>query len=197
MAGQARERSDAATNRQRILAAADRLVRDHGPAGLTMQAVADAAGVGKGTLFRRFGDRSGLTQALLDEYMREFQEAFLHGSPPLGPGAPAGERLEAFVEELVDKQTEHLQLALAAEGLPGSSPGPVYGVMLVHLAGLVHEIDPSLDERVLAGLILSSVAPPVLHQMQGALEVDTPTLKRAARALLRGLTHPRPREQSL
>jgi len=49
---------------------------------MTMDAVASAAGVGKGTVFRRFGDRAGLTVALLDDYMLEFQDAFLSGPPP-------------------------------------------------------------------------------------------------------------------
>ena len=40
-----------------------------------MDAVAEAAGVGKGTLYRRFGDRNGLAYAILDEREREFQEA--------------------------------------------------------------------------------------------------------------------------
>jgi AcrR family transcriptional regulator len=87
--------------RERILCAARALLAEHGADALTMQAVATAAGVGKGTVFHRFGDRDGLTQELLDEYMHNFQDAFLHGPPPLGPGAPAAERLEAFVVELV------------------------------------------------------------------------------------------------
>ncbi len=74
---------------------------EQGREALTMQAVATAAGVGKGTVFHRFGDRDGLTGALLDDYMRGFQDAFLHGPPPLGPGAPPTDRLEAFVVELV------------------------------------------------------------------------------------------------
>jgi AcrR family transcriptional regulator len=85
MAGQRRERSDAAANRQRILCAARTLLAEHGPDALTMQAVATAAGVGKGTVFHRFGDRDGLTQALIDDYMRAFQDAFLRGPPPSAP----------------------------------------------------------------------------------------------------------------
>src|SRR6202521_5336850 len=104
MSGQRTERGDAAVNRERILCAARALLTAHGPEGLTMQAVATAAGVGKGTVFRRFGDRDGLTHALLDDYMREFQEAFLHGPPPLGPGVSASERLGAFVSELIRLQ---------------------------------------------------------------------------------------------
>src|ERR1700722_10556035 len=188
MAGQQRERADAAANRERILCAARQLVRENGPDALTMQAVACAAGVGKGTVFRRFGDRDGLTHALLDDYMREFQEAFLHGPTPLGPGAPPEERLEAFVVELVRLQADNLQIALAAEAAPGHAPGLVYGPLLLPIATLVKQIDPTLDERVIAGFILNAIAPAVLHRMTGQLDADTPDLQAAARALLRGLT---------
>ena len=188
MAGQRRERSDAAANRERILCAARMLLAEHGPDALTMQAVATAAGVGKGTVFHRFGDRDGLTGALLDDYMREFQDAFLHGPPPLGPGAPPTDRLEAFVVELVALQADHLELALAAEAPAGRALPPVYGVLLIHIRTLVHEIDPALDEGIVAGFILSAIAPPVLARMRSVLGVDTSTLQANARALLQGLT---------
>src|SRR5512142_2083782 len=55
-----------------------------------------AAGVGKGTIFRRFGNKAGLAVALLDTRERELQEAILHGPPPLGPGAGSAARLTAF-----------------------------------------------------------------------------------------------------
>lgn len=181
------ERGDAAANRQRILCAARRLLAEKGAQSLTIQAVADAAGVGKTTVFHRFGDRGGLTDALLDDYMRELQDAFLHGPPPLGPGAPPAERLEAFVIELVRRQIDHLEIALAAEGTPERALLPAYGVALLHVATLVREIDPTLDAQILAGFILSAVAPPVLTRMRGALAVDTPALQEGARALLRGL----------
>src|SRR5579875_2868085 len=83
----AHERSDAAANRERILCAARRVLAEQGAAGLSMNTVAAAAGVGKGTIFRRFGDRDGLTEALLDTHTAELQDGFLSGPPPLGPGA--------------------------------------------------------------------------------------------------------------
>ena len=55
-----------------------------------MEAVAAAAGVGKGTVFRRFGDRTGLVRALISDTEIEMQERMIRGAPPLGPGAPAG-----------------------------------------------------------------------------------------------------------
>src|SRR4051794_4731606 len=91
-----RERADAARNRQRILVAAGELGPHSGFEAVSMEAVARAACVGTGTRYRRFGARAGLAYALLDEQARDFQNALISGAPPLGPGAPAGERLQAF-----------------------------------------------------------------------------------------------------
>lgn len=78
----AAERADAARNRARLLAAAALLVAGRGAGHVTMDEVARVAGVGKGTLFRRFGDRNGLLLALLDDVEGEFR----------GPRRQAGRR---------------------------------------------------------------------------------------------------------
>src|SRR3954454_3811127 len=57
------ERADAARNRRKVLAAAEELFAARGVAAISMDDVAAAAGVGKGTLYRRFGDKSGLASA--------------------------------------------------------------------------------------------------------------------------------------
>ena len=108
------ERVDAARNREAILGAARRLFAERGPASITMDRLAGAAGVGKGTLFRRFGDRAGLFHALLDETERRLQEGFIRGPAPLGPGAPARERLIAFGHALLELTAERGELLLAA-----------------------------------------------------------------------------------
>lgn len=90
------ERGDAVRNRARILSAARRLAEERGVDALTMDDVAKAAGVGKGTVFRRFTSRAGLMLALLDDDERTGQQAFMFGPPPLGPGAPPLDRLLAF-----------------------------------------------------------------------------------------------------
>ena len=90
------ERGDAARNRALLLQAARGLVAERGADAVTMDDVAAAAGVGKGTLFRRFGSRAGLMMVLLDEDERASQQAFLFGPPPLGPDAPPMDRLVAF-----------------------------------------------------------------------------------------------------
>src|SRR5690606_29122312 len=97
------ERADAARNRRKILAAAERLVATEGFDALTMDRVAQAAGVGVGTVYRRFTDLAGLAQAMLDEKDLELQEGFLRGDPPLGPGAPPAERLHAFLDAMLTR----------------------------------------------------------------------------------------------
>src|SRR2546421_4009451 len=77
------ERADAARNRKRILDAAERLFAEHGVTNVSMDQIAAAAKVGKGTLFRRFGDKAGLAVALLDSRERDLQAAILSGPPPL------------------------------------------------------------------------------------------------------------------
>ncbi|WP_235502446.1 MULTISPECIES: TetR/AcrR family transcriptional regulator [unclassified Kitasatospora] len=120
-----KERADAARNRAAVLDAAARLFAEHGVQGVSMDQVAAAAGVGKGTLFRRFGDRSGLAVALLDARERELQQAILTGPPPLGPGAPDAERLAAFADAYLGYLVEHLDLVRMSET---AAPGARYRI---------------------------------------------------------------------
>lgn len=124
------ERADAARNREVVLAAAAALFRQHGVDAVSMDAIAAAAGVGKGTLFRRFGDKAGLAVALLDEQERALQDAILFGPAPLGPGEPDDdpaprERLRAFVAAYLDYLLDHLPLVRMSET---ASPGARYRI---------------------------------------------------------------------
>ncbi|WP_410612761.1 TetR/AcrR family transcriptional regulator [Amycolatopsis sp. lyj-109] len=110
-----RERADAARNRIRVLEAAEKLFAERGVDTVTMDDVAGAAGVGKGTLYRRFGDKGGLAMALLDQRERELQERILTGPPPLGPGAGPADRLGAFIEAYLELLDRQLDLVLLSE----------------------------------------------------------------------------------
>ena len=110
-----KERADAARNRVVVLQAAARLFAEHGVDAVSLDQIAAAAGVGKGTLFRRFGDKSGLAIALLDEWERALQESILRGAPPLGPDAPAVERLPAFFDAYLDYLLANLDLVRMSE----------------------------------------------------------------------------------
>ena len=118
-------RADAARNRAAILAAAALLFAEHGVDAVSMDQVAAAAGVGKGTVFRRFGDKAGLAAALLDEREAELQEAILRGPPPLGPGAQPADRLAAFTSAYLDYLLPHLDLVRMSET---AAPGARYRI---------------------------------------------------------------------
>lgn len=154
-----KERADAARNREKVLAAAAKLFAEKGVEAVSMDAVAGAAGVGKGTLFRRFGDKSGLAVALLDDRERELQQRILSGPPPLGPGAPARERLAAFVAAYLRYLFGHLDLVRMSET---ASPGARYRIGAYrfwhrHVSILLAECRPGLDADVLSHALLAAV----------------------------------------
>lgn len=183
-----RERADAARNRRKILAAAAEIVAAHGVAGLSMAAVAEAAGVGVGTLYRRFGDRSGLAYALIDEREREFQAAFIEGPPPLGPGAPPVERIRAFLHALTDRTAEQLDLLLAAEtATPLARFGGAYEGYHAHLSMLIGAARPGADAQVLADLLLAPLAAPLLAYRLRSCGLTVERVKAGLDALLDGL----------
>ena len=102
------ERSDAARNRDKVLRAARRLFGEKGVTRVTMEEIAREAGVGKGTLYRRFPHKGFLCQALLDEPTQEFQQQTLK---ILGePGWDAVQRLDIFLDRLVLFTDENLDL---------------------------------------------------------------------------------------
>ena len=118
-----RERADAARNRRRVLAAAQHLFAERGVAAVTMDDVAARAGVGKGTLYRRFGDKGRLAAALLDEHERALQARILTGPGPLGPAdsAPPAERLAAFTRAYLEFLDTALDLVLLSQtAAPGA-----------------------------------------------------------------------------
>jgi AcrR family transcriptional regulator len=155
---QPRERADAARNRRRILSAAADLVGEHGIEHVSMDDVARAACVGTGTIYRRFGDRAGLALALLDEHTRDFQDTLIAGAPPLGPGAPAAERLRAFGAGYIGLLERHADILAAAVAPHRGPTGPeqLYGA---HLAILLREAAPHLDPEFTARALLATLHP--------------------------------------
>ncbi len=159
LGGESRERADAARNREKVLAAASRLFAERGADHVSMDEIAAEAGVGKGTLFRRFGDRAGLAHALLDEHERDFQEQLLRGSPPLGPGAAPCERIKAFGAGRFQLLDSHHALIAAAEAGPATRRfiHPVYAAHRAHLYILAREADPEVDFEYVADVLLNSL----------------------------------------
>ena len=182
------ERADARRNRLKVLAAAERLFAEHGVRNVSLDAIAAAAGVGKGTVFRRFGDRAGLAVALLNERERELQERILSGPPPLGPGAPPGERLAAFVDAYVDLLDTHVELILDSENATTGSRYRVgaYRFWHRHVAVLLEEARPDLDSDYTAHVLLAPLAAD-LHQALRAGTYDVARITSGLRAVVTAL----------
>lgn len=151
----AQERGDAVRNRALLLDAARRLVAERGADAVTMDDVAAAAGVGKGTLFRRFGSRAGLMMVLLDEDEQASQEAFLFGPPPLGPDAPPLDRLVAFGRERMRFAHTHHALLSAANRDPRTRYGPPAAVLRRHVRVLLASAETTGDLVAQADALLA------------------------------------------
>ena len=106
-----RLRSDAAANRERILAAATIAVRRDGDR-VPMATIADEAGVGIGTLYRHYPTRPALLAALT---LRSFQLVLQHARAAALSDEPAPAALEQFFERTIAARS---QLILPLHGGP-------------------------------------------------------------------------------
>ena len=110
------ERADAAANRVLILKTAERLFAERGVANVCMAEIAAAAGVGKGTLYRRFAGKAELCLALLDSQMSEFQaESLARFRRQTAEGMPYLTQLADFLEALVAFTEIHAPLLSEVE----------------------------------------------------------------------------------
>jgi AcrR family transcriptional regulator len=186
------ERADAARNRRAILRATEELLARHRPEHVTMEQIAVAAGVGKGTVFHRFGSRMGLMVALMQERAYALEEAVASEPPPLGPGAPAEERLMAFLDAIVEVVGRNKGLLAALGHAATAAPRPewkqhgehqcegagdhaqesrddhpVYRFWHRHASALIIAQRPDLDGELLAHILLGSLqSEPVLRLLE-------------------------------
>ncbi len=169
------ERADAAHNRRLLLATAREMLAEQGAGKLTMDALAERAGLGKGTVFRRFGSRAGIFQALLDDDERNFQEQVLSGPPPLGPGARPLDRLIAYGRARIDFLIRHREIARATldgrESVPAGSQTPMSRAHIRLLLGQLRLGAADLD--VLATQLTAALDGPLLLYLSSATLAGT------------------------
>lgn len=166
-------RTDAARNRILLLEIARRLISELGVEAVTMDAIAAAAGVGKGTLFRRFGSRAGLFMTLLDENEMAAQHAYLFGPPPLGPAAPPLQRLLAYGGARLRFVESHLGLLVSVSRDPRMRHSGAAQLERTHLRVLLEKAGThgnlGVQTDALVGLLDASY---VAHQLQHGKTVD-------------------------
>lgn len=110
------ERADAAANRALILRTAERLFAERGVANVCMAEIAEAAGVGKGTLYRRFASKAELCLSLMDRQLGEFQaESLARFRRQTAAGVPYLTQLADFLDALVGFTDVHSPLLSEVE----------------------------------------------------------------------------------
>ncbi len=192
----AAERRDVARNRGRILEAARALFEDRGVVNVTMEEIARAAGVGKGTLYRRFPHKGLLCHALLDEPTRELQAETLEG---LGEdGAGPVEKLGLFLDRLVRFNDENLNLLYGGhETLDGTErlahfAHPAYGWLRCTVIGLLRtaqrdgELAVGLDADYLADALLAPLGVDLFYHQRRVLGFSTERMSDGLRSLIPG-----------
>ena len=164
------ERADAAHNRRLLLVTAREMIAEQGADKLTMDRLAERAGLGKGTVFRRFGTRAGIFQALLDDDERNFQGQVLSGPPPLGPGAPPLDRLTAYGRARIEFLIGHREIARATldgrQPVPAGSQTPMSRAHIRFLLGQLRLGCADLD--VLATQLTAALDGPLLLYLSSA-----------------------------
>lgn len=179
-----RMRADAVRNHARLLDAAARIVQEQGVSHLTMDAVAAAAGVGKGTLFRRFGDRAGLMGALLEQSEKNFQASCLGESPPVDREAAIA-RLHAFGVAAIRRCPGEIELRIAAEPHAlqryQSTVRRHYHEQVV---AMLHHIAAGGDRDLLSHALLGYLEPALLHHLTQQRGLPLKRLEEGWRALV-------------
>lgn len=180
------ERADAARNRRTLLAAARTLVATSGVETLTLDRLATFAGVGVGTVYRRFGDRAGLAYALLDDEERRFQEGFLSGPPPLGPGAAPAVRIRAFLHAYLDRLEVQADLHAMAEAKSptGRFRSGAYRSHRLHLTALLSERCPAGEAAYLTDVLLGLLSAGLYIHQRRHLLMSAEQVKAAVDRLL-------------
>ena len=155
-----------------------------------MDALACRAGVGKGTVFRRFGSREGLMGALLNHSETEWQAAVMGGPPPLGPDAPPMERLLAFGESRMLLNLRHAELIEAA-GNPGARSAGRRSFTTMHVRYLLGRLGVTGDLSYLATALVAPLEIIVLREQVDRAHVPMDRLVAGWSDLVRRVTRPR------
>lgn len=137
-------RADARRNRERLLETAQQLFDAEGVDAVSMTAIAETAGVGKGTLYRHFANKTELCHALLDEDMQQLQERVLMYLRDHYADTP-GERLKWFLGEVFEFVRRNEDLLIVESDLSLDHIAHLWWRQTI--SGLLQQASPGNDVR--------------------------------------------------
>ena len=196
------ERRDAAANRARILETAEQLFAQHGVANVNMADIAQTAGVGKGTLYRRFTNKAELCLALMDSQMVDFQNEMLARLQQMSAqNLPKMEQLDQFMDALVYFTDAHAPLLCEVQRAGLLQEQEPDGLELPHfwqymtVSGLLKtavangELPGSLDIDYLADALLAPLKADIFYYQREARGFSLERISAGLRLLIAGLRH--------
>lgn len=180
-------RADAVKNRALLLETAQRLFEAQGVEEVSMTAIADAAGVGKGTLYRHFQNKSDLCHALLDQDMRDLQERSLRR---MQNHRDALGNLEWFTEQVllfVVRNQSFLSAQASSEFVPMlGHPAHLWWRQTIN--GLLRQIRPGQDIDYLSDMLYVMLDVQTIRFQQTVLGYDLPRIHAGLKHTLRLLS---------
>ncbi len=194
------ERKDAAANRLLILRTAETLFAERGVANVCMADIAQAAGVGKGTLYRRYANKAELCLGLMDEQMASFQNQMLAEFRSMSANnVPKMAQLEFFIDALVHFTDAHSPLLteVQSEGLfqAGRSTEMPHFWQYMTVNGLFQaaiadgEIPEGLDTEYLADAILAPLMADIFRFQREVRGFSLERISEGLRILIAGLRY--------
>lgn len=194
------ERRDAAANRARILQTAEKLFAEQGVANVNMADIAQAAKVGKGTLYRRFTNKAELCLALMDTQMIDFQNGMIARMQQMSQqNMPKMEQLDQFIDALIYFTDAHSPLLCEVQRAGLLQEQEPDGLELPHfwqymtVSGLLKtavangELPEALDIDYLSDALLAPLKADLFHYQREVRGFSLERISAGLRTLLSGL----------
>lgn len=160
-------RADARRNRQHLLDVAHGLFDTEGVDAVSMTAIAEAAGVGKGTLYRHFTNKADLCNALLDDKMRRLQA---HTLNYLRQDVTTLDKLQHVLVEIAGYVIRNKPMLLVeSDGRGLELDHQAHYWWRQTIVGLLQQLRPGEDVRYHADVLYAMVDVRMLHFQQTVL----------------------------
>ena len=179
-------RADAVKNRELLLSTAQRLFAQNGVDAVTMSDIAEAAGVGKGTLYRHFASKVDLCQVLIDKDQRDLQDRTLLRLRAQGD---ALDDLDWFLREVIAFVIRNQALVFAEASLGVLLGHPAHLWWRQTIRGLLARINPSVDLDYTADMLFVMLDPRTIHYQLTARRYNEARIASGLSAALHQLVH--------
>jgi AcrR family transcriptional regulator len=189
-------RADALANRALILEVAAKLFARRGVADVSMADIAKEAGVGKGTLYRRFDNKGMLCLALMEKDLIRFQDIMLERmramtDEKVSPLTQLNQFLDALIHFMADNMPYWCEIN--REGVRPSDHSAPYFWLHMTVSGLLRlavsagELEPDTHIDLSADMILWTVSARAIRFFSDVRGQSLADISTVAQQLVSGL----------